>query len=249
MSVESLGIVLHHSRAAGTAKVLLIGIANHDGDGGSWPSIATLAKYARITERNVQKALRDLVDLGEIEVIAQAGGNHQTEARYRPNRYVIKVSCPSTCDRSASHRCEGDEYVEPKLRGVADDTPDDLAGVSNVTPLRGVVSDASGVSQTTPEPSLEPTTPQPPASGGRTSSTTKCTKPGLLPHSNCRACGTTAKQLEAKRLAALEEQRREAGKAELAAQRAEKEAIRADRNNPSRLAAIAAAKKAARSAR
>lgn len=245
MSVEAIAIVLHHSRAAGTAKTVLIGIANHDGDGGSWPSISTLAKYARVTERNVQKAIRDLVALGEIEVKPQAGGNHHTEARYRPNRYDIRVVCPSTCDRSASHRCAGDDDLAPKDRGVGFDTPHDLTGVSNVTPLRGVVSDASGVSPATPEPSLEPTTPQPPASGGRSS----CTKPGVLPHANCRACGTTSKQLEAKRRESIEAERREQAKAELAAQRAAKAANRAEKNNPNRLAAIAAAKKAARSAR
>ena len=64
MSVEAISLVLNHSKAKGTAKVVLIGIANHDGDGGSWPSHETLARYAQVDERNVRDAIKKLVDLG-----------------------------------------------------------------------------------------------------------------------------------------------------------------------------------------
>ena len=61
MSIESIAVCLHHSRATGTDKVVLLGIANHDGDGGSWPAIATLAKYANVNERNTQKSIERLI--------------------------------------------------------------------------------------------------------------------------------------------------------------------------------------------
>ena len=46
MSVESISWALRVQELTPTDKLVLIGIANHDGDGGSWPSIATLAMYA-----------------------------------------------------------------------------------------------------------------------------------------------------------------------------------------------------------
>lgn len=148
MSVESLAIALHHSHAKGAAKLVLIGIANHDGDGGAWPSVATLAKYARVTERNVQKAIKELEGLGEIRRLISEGGLHSTASHLRPNLYKFLLTCPPDCDRSTNHR----RRHEPK--------PVDLfTGVSQATP--GVAGDRGGVSQTTPEPSMNQTTNYP----------------------------------------------------------------------------------------
>jgi len=61
MSVEKIAAVLHHAPIGGTAKLLLIGIANHEGDGGAWPAIATLARYAGVNERNARKMMQKLV--------------------------------------------------------------------------------------------------------------------------------------------------------------------------------------------
>jgi hypothetical protein len=133
MSVEKISLVLNHSRAQGTEKLVLIGIANHDGDGGAWPSIETLARYANVSERSVQRALAKLVDLGEIEVMLQAGGNQQTRADQRPNLYRILVS----------------------PNGVTSASPREGNGVTSVT-QRGDIHDANGVTPTSPEPSLEP---------------------------------------------------------------------------------------------
>ena len=72
MSVEAMAIVLHHSPSSGTDKVILLGIANHDGDGGAWPSVATLAKYANIDKRGVQKVLARLEESGQITRNIQA---------------------------------------------------------------------------------------------------------------------------------------------------------------------------------
>ena len=43
MSIELMSLVLHHSVAQPTHKLILLGIANHQGDGGAWPSIETLS--------------------------------------------------------------------------------------------------------------------------------------------------------------------------------------------------------------
>lgn len=105
MSVEHLAVVLHHSRAKGTAKLVLLGIANHEGDGGSWPTHATLAKYAGgVDVSNVRKAIRQLVSWGEVRVHVQQGGDRDCPDELRPNRYEVLVSCPAWCDRTPNHR-------------------------------------------------------------------------------------------------------------------------------------------------
>lgn len=99
-----MAAVLHHSRAKGTAKLLLVGIANHDGDGGAWPSVRTLAAYCNVDPSTVKRARKQLVALGEVEVHLQAGGPRDMEDHDRPNRYVVLVDCPEGCDRSRHHR-------------------------------------------------------------------------------------------------------------------------------------------------
>ncbi len=68
MSVEMISLVLNNSRADGRAKLVLIGIANHHGDNGAWPSIATLARYANASERSIKRDLQYLQEIGEISV-------------------------------------------------------------------------------------------------------------------------------------------------------------------------------------
>lgn len=104
MSVEALAAVLHHSRARGTAKLVLIGIANHEGDGGSWPAVGTLATYANVNRANVQRALTALEKLGEVHRATQDGGTRSTPDWDRPNLYRVLVKCPPNCDRSTAHR-------------------------------------------------------------------------------------------------------------------------------------------------
>lgn len=145
MSVEHLAMVLHHSRAKGTAKLVLVGIANHQGDGGSWPSIATLARYANVTERNVQKAVQYLAGIGELVVFQQDGGDRDKPDHLRPNRYEVLVSCPAWCDRTTNHR-DTRKTAGRQLRvtGVGFDTPP----VSATTPRP--------LSLATPKPSSQP---------------------------------------------------------------------------------------------
>src|SRR6218665_3218285 len=150
MSVESLPIPLHHSRARGAAKLVLIGIANHDGDGRAWPAVATLARYAGVTERNVQKALAALETLGELRRLVSSGGDHSTADHMNPNLYQFLLRCPWNCDRSARHRRPHDTQLSELSTGELS------TGVSLATP--GVGSDTGGGSLATPEPSLNQTT-------------------------------------------------------------------------------------------
>jgi hypothetical protein len=141
VSIESVALVLHHSTLSGTPKLVLLGIANHEGDGGAFPAIATLARYANVQERSVQRAIQEAVDAGELHV-AIGQGRPGSDPRYRTNLYRVLVSCPPTCDGSSQHR----------------------VGVSSPSPLtrsRGVIPDTLGVTPTSPKPPLEPSIDQP----------------------------------------------------------------------------------------
>lgn len=134
MSIESMTWVLKYSPTTGSDKVVLLGIANHDGDGGAWPKIETLAKYANMSERGVQKVINRLVEAGHLTVLVNQGGNEQTRPDHRPNRYVIN--------------------------GVNAGTPRDVNGV-NAGTSRGEPQGAHGVNPSSPEPSYEPSNNHP----------------------------------------------------------------------------------------
>jgi hypothetical protein len=142
MSIESIAACLHHSRASGSDKLVLLGIANHEGDGGAWPSITTLAKYANISERSVQTCIQKLINMGEIICHVNKGGNAETRGDRRPNRYEILVRCPKQCDGSTKHRVKQDTE-----RGEAQRND----GVKPTT-QRG----EAGFTLTIHEPSIEP---------------------------------------------------------------------------------------------
>ena len=89
MSVESISWALRVQDLTPTDKLVLIGIANHDGDGGSWPAVSTLAMYAGVSERTVQRAIAALQQRGLINVETNAGGTMHTRNDRRPNFYTI----------------------------------------------------------------------------------------------------------------------------------------------------------------
>lgn len=98
MSVEVMSWVLHFSPASGTEKVILLGIANHASIDGSnaWPSLATLATYARVDQRTVRRTLRALEEAGLIETEIKAGGTHDARPDQRPNRYRVVMKYPAS---------------------------------------------------------------------------------------------------------------------------------------------------------
>lgn len=135
MSVEAMVWVLNYAEVTGTDKVVLLGIANHaDAHGeNAWPSVATLARYAGVSERAVQYSLCRLADAGLIVVEKQAGGTHRTAPDRRPNLYSVLM--------------DGVKPIAP--RGVK---PASQRGEADCTP---------GVKPVAPEPSLN--RPKPPA--------------------------------------------------------------------------------------
>jgi hypothetical protein len=132
MSIEAVSLVLNNSRATGRAKLVLLGIANHLGDHGAWPSISTLARYANASERSVKRDIQELVQLGELKVELQ---NAPTKHQYKTNLYWITISSGVTDSASG--------VTDWVSRG-------DSSGKSGVTPVG-----TQNIIRTIKEPSLE----------------------------------------------------------------------------------------------
>lgn len=105
MTSAASALVWHHSEAEGAARLVALAIADHDGEGGAWPSIGTIARMAKVSESTARRGVRTLVALEEVEVITNGGGSARTPEHLRPNRYEILIVCPEWCDRGARHRC------------------------------------------------------------------------------------------------------------------------------------------------
>jgi hypothetical protein len=116
MSIESMSLALNlvDDRLSPVDKLLLVGIANHDGDGGAWPSVATLARYCGITTRNVQKHVAHLEALGYLQREIGAGGTAKTPRHERPSLYHLSLATPPV----------GTDTSPP----VAQDTPPPVGG-------------------------------------------------------------------------------------------------------------------------
>jgi hypothetical protein len=97
MSIEAVATVLNHSKARGRAKLVLIGIANHLGDQGAWPSISTLARYANASERSVKRDIQELMNLGELQVDLQSA---PMNGQYKTNLYWITIDSGVTAQVS-----------------------------------------------------------------------------------------------------------------------------------------------------
>ena len=70
MSVEITGKVWSQSQAKGTARLVLLAIADHANPSGvCWPSLRRLSSYVNVDRRNVIKAINSLVKMGELERI------------------------------------------------------------------------------------------------------------------------------------------------------------------------------------
>ena len=99
MTSVDMTSVLVHSRAVGTTKLVLMGIAYHTGKDrskGCWPAQTLLAAYAGVTTRQVRRSIDQLIELGELEVDVRASwkrGNGDFT-----NIYFLTNLCSDSCE-------------------------------------------------------------------------------------------------------------------------------------------------------
>lgn len=89
MSIEIMNAVWKHSKAIGRPRLVLLAIADHQGEIGAWPSIKTLSKMVNASERSVQRDITHLQAIGELRVEKQ---NAPTNGQYKANLYWVTVA-------------------------------------------------------------------------------------------------------------------------------------------------------------
>ncbi len=121
MAINVVTWVWDNSPHSGTALLLLLAIADntHDDGGGAYPSIKTLAKKARISERNVHYGLRELITSGSLRCEYKAGphGVNVYAVVMEDNAASITVKQCSQCNvlqgntttNEVNHNIEEDE--------------------------------------------------------------------------------------------------------------------------------------------
>jgi hypothetical protein len=158
MSIEHQAIVLNHSKAKGTARIVLIGLANHASivNNRCWPSVSRLQRYTGGMDRtSIFRALDRLEELGEIKRMRHGGPaptfKPEATIRQRPNLYEILLRCPDTCDGTAQHRDRRRPVVPDEMLGDIDE--DEVAN-SDLMHERGGKNDDYEVAPVRPKPSI-----------------------------------------------------------------------------------------------
>jgi len=88
MSITVMNAVWQHSKADGRARLVLLAIADHQGEIGAWPSLATLAKMVNASERSIQRDIQHLQDIGELEIHYQQA---PSRSHYKTNLYWVTL--------------------------------------------------------------------------------------------------------------------------------------------------------------
>lgn len=88
-----MNAVWRESKADGRARLVLLAIADHQGEIGAWPSISTLARMVNASERSVQRDIQHLQSIGELKVEVQ---NAPTRSQYKSNLYWVNLPSVAT---------------------------------------------------------------------------------------------------------------------------------------------------------
>ncbi len=83
-----MNAVWRESKSKGRARLVLLSIADHQGELGAWPSIETLANMVNSSPRSVQRDIQDLIELGELVVEFRSA---PTYGPYKANRYFVNL--------------------------------------------------------------------------------------------------------------------------------------------------------------
>lgn len=100
MSIEAVSWALNQNIVTDSpARFVLVGLANHsDTQNYAFPSVKKLSLYTGLSERCVQKKLRDLVEVGAISIGNQAlVAAHIPRADHRPICYRLHIERGEHC--------------------------------------------------------------------------------------------------------------------------------------------------------
>ncbi len=104
MSIEVMNSVWRESKSDGRARLVLLAIADHQGEIGAWPSIKRLASMVNASERSVQRDIQYLQKIGELIVEVQ---NAPTSGQYKSNRYWVNLPGVTESASGVTNRSSG----------------------------------------------------------------------------------------------------------------------------------------------
>ncbi|MBN8189526.1 helix-turn-helix domain-containing protein [Salipiger thiooxidans] len=120
MSVSVTSAAVAASSSTGVTRLVLLCLCDKAGDHGvAWPAVSTICEWTNSSERAVQKALKQLVEMGEIKLLEAGGG------RNKPSRYLVSVGLDDTNTPQEKHR---------KPCGVSSENPAGKTPYSAKTP-------------------------------------------------------------------------------------------------------------------
>lgn len=174
--------VWENSTAAGNERLVLLAIADaaDDSGRGAYPSIATLARKTRLSQRTIQRTIKKLVDGGHLVVDKNGGGRWS-------NAYLVVLHKDDPAEQSGTPTGDHTDEATTGKSGDGPENPLSTTGV-RLTPRQSDTGDAAlspqgchssdtaGVTQlchpTRPITVLEPSTSanpskQPDGGGGR----------------------------------------------------------------------------------
>lgn len=144
MSIKVISLVWDCSKLRGTELLAMLALADWGSDDGSriYPSIKSIAKKIRVTDRQAQRVLHKLIDEGYLTVVKNHDGGYNKETRH----YQMNLNKLSTT---------GEVDVTPKNGRVTfRDETGDIQGGARVT-SRALTGDM-GVTQSVREPLSKP---------------------------------------------------------------------------------------------
>ena len=125
MSIAAMTLAMYHSQATYSTRLVLIAIANFEGEHGAYPSHETIGRLAGgLNRRTVQRAIDDLIELGELTEVKRDGIT---------NLYHVTIRCPEGCDGTTQHRVS-------KRGGLQTAGGSETAGGGGVQTAGGAVS-------------------------------------------------------------------------------------------------------------
>ena len=114
MSISIMSMVWAHSKSTGSARLVLLAIADFSDDSGrAYPSVSTLAKKAAISERTAQYCIRELVTLGELSVGENDGPRGCNVYRVQKMQGAENAPVQDTAVRGARYSIKGCRRLHP----------------------------------------------------------------------------------------------------------------------------------------
>lgn len=90
MSVQAIAWVLDHSQARGSARCVLISIANHVGpDGSGWVHVRRVCAEANCSHGTYARAVQEAEARGELRREVHGGGSARMHDAHRPNLWTF----------------------------------------------------------------------------------------------------------------------------------------------------------------